>query len=47
MKIIIECDPNINNAEEVVFNQFKEWCHLGLIKFKIKIEGTDYKYEKK
>ena len=44
MKIIIETDTD--TEPEVVFNQFKEWCELGLSKFKLQIEGTELKFEK-
>lgn len=48
MKIIIEADPNIDNPEEVMFNQFKEWCDLAFnSNYKLEIEGTKYKFEKK
>lgn len=39
MKIIIEANPDIDNAKEVVKKQFEEWCRLGFEKeCKITIE---------
>lgn len=47
MKIIIECNPEIDNPEEVVFNQFREWCDMAFRNYKLEIEGTKFKQEKK
>ena len=46
MKVIIECDPDVDNKEEAVFNQFKEWCEMAFGRFKLEIEGTNFKAEK-
>lgn len=43
MKITIETNPDIDRAEEMVFNQFREWCDMAFIKYKLEIEGTNFK----
>ena len=44
MKIIITCDPDIDNKEEVIFGRLKRWCFENVRDYEIEIEGTDYKY---
>lgn len=45
MRIIIETNPEIDNAEEKVFRHFKEVCKEGFKKFKLEIEGTTLIFE--
>lgn len=44
MKIIITCNPQIDNPEKAVFEAFKEKCKDGLDEFTIEVEGTAYRY---
>ena len=45
MKVIINCDPDIYNPENTVFEYLKEKLKESLRNFKIEIEDTELKYE--
>lgn len=47
MKIIIECNPKIDNPEKKIFEYFKGVSRDALDEFKIEIEGTELKEEYK